>query len=420
MERWADYDRVWQDIEHLKRITEPHIPLTRRAFTERYLEGRAWITQRLKDLGLSPYLDSMANLRAHYPGEKMPNSIIALGSHSDTVIGGGAFDGILGVVAGLELFRQIKERDLTLDLSLEFIDFLAEETTDWGISCIGSRGLSGQLTEADLAAFHPENKESLQDAIVRMGGQPEARHKDEAIARQQFVAFLELHIEQGPLLESLSSNDKPVLGLVTDLVGITRLQITLSGQSNHSGTTPMHMRQDALITAAHLIVEVEKIAQSLANMGEGHFVATVGKIDNFPNSINVVPGRTELFIDLRTTNTHLKQLFKKRLADFLETLRISHQVRTITDTSPVKFNEDLLSTMEKIAKNRSFITKRLASGAGHDAAFMAQITKTAMLFIPSRNGLSHHPEEWSSKEAVGQGVELFIQSILELAGARGV
>lgn len=423
-------ERIWRDIESLKSITESDIPYTRRAFTKKYLEGRRWIAQELRNIGLTPTFDAMANLRAVFPGDGNSESgvskRIVFGSHSDTVVGGGPFDGILGIVAGLELLRQVKERHLSPRITLEFIDFLAEETTDWGISCIGSRGLSGNLSEQDLDKKHPHTGESLREAIVRMGGNPARRAEDEAFARENFVSFFELHIEQGPILESIEEilaeqncgEKRFPIGFVQDLVGIMRREVVVLGHSNHSGTTPMDLRRDALTEAARIILKVEELGKSLAKKGEGHFVATVGKIDNMPNSINVVPGEVHLFVDVRTTNSKLKAEFEMAFLQFLEKdIWLDVETRLITDTAPIKFDADLLEEMIAYCdEDKELFPYMMASGAGHDAAFMAGVTPTMLLFVPSRGGLSHHKDEWTSPDNVVRGVEVFVSSVFKRAG----
>ncbi|MHC5225177.1 M20 family metallo-hydrolase [Ignatzschineria sp. LJL83] len=431
-------DRMLQDIETLKTITEPNIPFTRRAFTEKYLEGREWLIAELRAMGLSPFIDNAGNLRAVLQGES--NTRIYFGSHSDTVPGGGAYDGILGVVAGLEVLRYFTSRNITPVKTLEFIDFLAEETSDWGISCIGSRALTGALTKDHLALSHPDTKERLETAISRMGGNPEqlptlpplissessantqmpenshTSHSNDQYEDQDI--FLELHIEQGPVLEALNID----IGIVTGIVGINRIKLTFEGTSNHSGTTPMSLRQDALVMASHGILETQKIAEAISaeissDSAENpqYFVATCGNIRNFPNAMNVVPGKCEIIIDIRTTDNALAHQFIERLQRALTEKKTNFTLEWMTQTEPVPLDLSLAKICETITKKLGLSYKLMTSGAGHDAAFMATVARTLMIFIPSVNGISHNDQEFSSDIAIENGYRAFLNLILTLA-----
>lgn len=412
--------RVIENLQSLRGLTIPDQPFTRRAFTAQYLMGRAWIIAELEALGITPFLDATGNLRARLEG--LSSDTIYFGSHSDTVPNGGAYDGILGVVAGLELLRIVKEQNVLLNYSLEFIDFLAEETTDWGISCVGSRGLTGSLTESHLLKKHPETGETLQEAMKRMGANP--KQGLPVLKTSEADAFIELHIEQGPVLERLGID----VGIVTSLVGITRLQLDVIGVSNHSGTTPMLMRQDALVAASKMIVCIHEIALEVSQKAQekgDYFVATCGKISNSPNAINVVPGHCEVMIDVRTSNHQYSELFITALNQSLQTIAsisssesveptITFTLTELTKTAPSQFDLDLASLCQKIADEKSLSSLVMTSGAGHDAAFMANIMKTLMIFIPSVGGLSHNPKEESLEHDIIQGVMLFTELILKM------
>ncbi|WP_026879557.1 M20 family metallo-hydrolase [Ignatzschineria larvae DSM 13226] len=399
-----------KDIESLKAITEPDKPFTRRAFTEKYQEGRAYLIAQLKQLGLKPFIDNAGNLRARLQGET--ETTIYIGSHSDTVPNGGILDGILGVIAGLTILRYFVEKKITPNCSIELIDFLAEETSDWGISCIGSRGLSGQLSAEHLALKHPKTGEILADAIQRVGGDPDQLLKTPSANLDNY--FLELHIEQGPVLEKTHKK----IGLVTHIVGIERLKIQFKGISNHAGTTPMNMRQDTLVAAAKTIVAIHEITNQLsieASMQEESFVATCGMIENHPNAMNVVPGSTTLMVDTRSTKPQFFTHFKTQLQAYLEQLHFPYHWEITTDTSPVLMDTSLLALSETIAQSANIPYLKMASGAGHDAAFMASIAKTAMLFIPSIAGISHNPKEASHEKDILCGIELLLQLTIKLA-----
>lgn len=408
--------QVFTDIKALKAITEPDKPFTRRAFTKKYQEGRAYLIAQLEQLRLKPFIDNAGNLRARLQGTT--EKTIYIGSHSDTVPNGGILDGILGVIAGVTILRYFVENNLTPQYSLELIDFLAEETSDWGISCIGSRGLSGQLSTEQLTLKHPKTGETLADAIQRIGGSPERLAEYQAMTKHQTHPpenyFLELHIEQGPVLEQTEKQ----IGIVTHIVGITRLKLTLVGESNHSGTTPMNMRQDALVKAAKVIIAADKIAQQIAEQAQTEgdsFVATCGYIENVPNAINVVSGKTVLILDIRTTNMKLLKTFQTLLKQSLEPFARDYLEEVLSQTEPVPMNSQLISLSENLAQIAHISTLKMASGAGHDAAFMASIAKAAILFIPSIAGISHNPKEASHEKDILCGIELLLQLTIKLA-----
>ncbi len=412
---------ILTDIEALKAITEPHQPFTRRAFTDKYQEGRAYLITQLTQLGLKPSIDTAGNLRARLQG--LTEKTIYIGSHSDTVPNGGTLDGILGVIAALTILRYFITHQITPQYSIEFIDFLAEETTDWGLSCIGSRAFAGALSKKHLLQKHPKTGETLAEAIQRMGGVPEyIAHQESSatITKHLKDYFLELHIEQGPVLE----NTHKEIGIVTHIAGITRLKLTLLGESNHSGTTPMNMRQDALVKAAKIIIATEEIAQQIADQAQiagDSFVATCGYLENFPNAINVVPGKTTLILDIRTTKASLSETFMTRLRQQLDSF-FDQQVPTqsypweiLSQTAPIPMDSSVITLSENLAQNAQITTLKMASGAGHDAAFMASIMKTAMLFIPSIGGISHNIKEASHHDDIIRGVELLLQLTIKLA-----
>ncbi len=408
-------ERIMNNLDRLKAITDPDRPFTRRAFTERYLEGRQWLMNELQNIGLTPFIDSAGNLRAILQGET--ETRIYFGSHSDTVPAGGAYDGILGVVAGLEVLRYFVENQIKPYKTLEFIDFLAEETTDWGISCIGSRALTGHLSTEHLALIHPETNETLAQAMMRMGA--DFTQPLPTLSENPQNTFVELHIEQGPVLEATQID----IGIVTHIVGITRLKMTFNGTCNHSGTTPMNLRQDALVMAAKAIVKTQQIADHIAEeaaQSQHYFVATCGKINNFPNAINVVPGSCELILDIRTTDNQYAELFRKQMEASLSELSQNTEQITmeiISQTAPVTLDRTLVDLCERLAQKRNVSSKKMPSGAGHDAAFMAEVAKTVMIFIPSIQGISHNPLEFSTKESIQIGADQFASLIFALAQA---
>jgi beta-ureidopropionase / N-carbamoyl-L-amino-acid hydrolase len=405
-------DRLWADIMGLAEITESGRPYTRRSFSPLFLEGRAWLTRRFEDAGLTIRIDAAGNLIGRRNGNKPERGVIAVGSHSDTVPAGGRFDGIAGIAAGLEIARALRDANEQLDHALEVVDFLGEEPSEYGLSCIGSRGMSGALTPQMLDLREPGG-ETLREALRRVGGNPdrigEARRAD-------VKAFLELHIEQGAVLESRSLQ----IGIVTAIVGIRRVEITFEGAADHAGTTPMKLRRDALVAAANTVASVRHTAERLAAEGAGYFVATVGVLNVEPGASNVVPAKCRIVIDMRTTERTLTDRFMETIER--ESARHATEANVVraplaglSDGPPAICDPGLRVVLERSAEKLGLRACNLASGAGHDTAFMTRICPSAMVFVPCRNGKSHAPEEWADKDGIAAGAAVIMNAVKSLS-----
>lgn len=404
----ADQTRYWDALMELGTITDPDQPYTRRSFSERFLQGREWIAARMRQLDMDVRIDEAGNLIGRRQGTDPEAGVIAVGSHSDTVPGGGRFDGVAGVVAGLECVASLNARGVKLKHTLEVIDFLAEEPSEWGQSCVGSRGISGFLDTAMLAGPHPQTGETLADAIARMGGQPDALR-----IREDIRAFLEIHIEQGCVLE----REALPIGVVTAIVGIIRVKLAFRGQAAHAGTTPMDMRSDALVAAAHTACEIRKRAAALAQDDTGHYVvATCGQFNVRPNASNVVPGLAEISVEIRSDDRASMESLHRALMQIAQQAAVEFNVtleaaEVITDTLPVSCAPTLMQHIREASEALGLPYKVMPSGAGHDAAFMSHIAAAAMIFVPSKEGKSHCPHEWTSAEELTQGVSVLIDVI---------
>ena len=406
-----DAGRLWSDIMALADITDPARPYTRRSFTARFLEGRAWLAERFVQAGLTTRIDTAGNLIGRIEGRNAALGVIAVGSHSDTVPSGGRFDGIAGVATGLEIARALRDSGTRLDHSFEIIDFLAEEPSEYGLSCVGSRGMTGSLDDKMLDLAEPGG-EKLRDALRRVGGDPdrlpEARRND-------IHAFLELHIEQGIVLESQSLD----VGVVSSIVGIRRLEIIFEGEADHAGTTPLHLRRDALVAAASTVGAVRNIAERLDSEGPDYFVATVGILAVDPSASNIVPGRCTMIVDVRTTNPALTERFVAALDHESQAAATAARVRrgafvTLSDGPPVACDPTLQAVLRRAAHDLGLTRTDLPSGAGHDAAFMSRICRSAMVFVPCRAGKSHAPEEWADQDAVAAGAAVILHAVKAL------
>ena len=404
----VDADRLWEDIIALAAISDPERPYTRRSFTPLYQQGREWLRGRFLEAGLEVRIDAAGNLIGRRAGADPGRKAIVLGSHSDTVPSGGRFDGIAGVIAALETARSLKDAGVVLRRPLEVVDFLAEEPSEFGLSCVGSRGMAGVLESSMLALKGPGN-EALSDALRRVGGDPSRLGEAK---REDVGAFLELHIEQGVVLESEGVD----VGVVTSIVGIRRMEIVFEGEADHAGTTPMNLRRDALVAAARTVDSVRRAADTLAAEGGDYFVATVGILDVSPSASNVVPGSSRLVIDARSTSPEMTRRFVERIdresADHAGAAGVSRtRLAVLSDGPPAACDPALRAELRHAAEHLSFSARELASGAGHDAAFMTRICPAAMIFTPCRAGKSHAPEEWADREALAAGAAVMFETV---------
>lgn len=395
--------RIEADLAALAAITDPDRPWTRRAFSPRFDLGRAWLGQRFAEAGLAVSHDAGGNLLGTRRGSADCGAIM-LGSHSDTVPDGGRFDGIAGVIAALEVARVLDERGVELRHDLIVSDFLAEEVSVFGVSCIGSRAMAGVLPTAWLGLEHEGR--SLDRALRDVGGDP-----TQIAPRGDVKAFLELHIEQGPVLE----NNAEDLGIVTAIAGITRIEIMVTGRADHAGTTPMNARADALVAAAALVGEIEAEARRRAARA-GHFTATTGEFSITPGAANVVPSGARMLIDARADDAAEMRGFLDWLAARCAAAPdgLAIEMRVLSDNAPVAMSAALAEVLAAAATRCGASHRRMVSGAGHDAAFMARIAPAAMVFVPCRGGRSHAPEEWAETDDIALGAEVLADAVIAL------
>lgn len=400
-------DRIAADIDALAAITEPGRPWTRRAFTPLFLEGRQWLEQAMREAGAVTQVDAAGNLVGTIPGKRPELGTIMLGSHSDTVPDGGRFDGIAGVVVALEVARALRDQGVVLEHTLEVVDFLAEEVSIFGVSCIGSRGMSGTRPAEWLA--RESDGLTLEQGLLQVGG--DARLPAQ---REDIKAFLELHIEQGPVLQDQQLD----VGVVTAIAGITRIEIIVEGRADHAGTTPMGSRQDALTTAAWIALGVEELGKALA-AGPEHFAATVGEFEMTPNAANVVPARVRMLIDARAESRADMDRFvdelEKGVAAIAEKTGVVVSVpRIVSDNQPTPCDAGLLDVLDAACEMAGARHRRMASGAGHDTAWMARITRAAMIFVPCKDGRSHAADEFARTEDIALGAAVLLDAVQAL------
>ncbi|MBM4761380.1 Zn-dependent hydrolase [Bacillus sp. B15-48] len=400
-------ERMKRDILTLAEMINKEVEgYTRRPFTEWYAQGRQWLASEMENAGLHVQIDAASNLIGKREGKNANLAPIVIGSHTDTVTGGGRFDGIIGVLAGIEIARQLKEKNIELSHPLWIVDFTAEEPSEFGISTIGSRGMVDNLSEEMLNRKDP-NGLILSEGIKLAGGRPE-EISSEALKHGDVALYLELHIEQGPVLEQTQHD----LAVVTGIVGIQRYRVTVDGQPNHAGTTPMNMRFDALTGASELVLAVEKIANQTY---DEQVVGTVGRLFNEPNGANVVPGKVIFDIELRSLSTDvINQMvtqIETAIAAVREKRNLTISIDKLSESDAIIIADEVRAGIEKSCQEIGK-TLQLPSGAGHDANQLARIAPIGMIFVPSKDGKSHCPEEWTDFDQVAKGMQALGNALL--------
>ena len=407
-----DARRLQTDWERLSEFRDPgQAGWTRRPFTPEYRAARVWLAGRMGEAGLATRVDAAGNLVGRREGRRPDLPPVLIGSHLDTVAGGGRFDGIVGVLGALEVARCLAAAGIELEHPLEVVDFLAEEPTDFGISCVGSRGMTGTLEAQALARRDPSGQ-TLAEAIESVGGRPDSLPA--AIRRSGEVALMvELHIEQGPVLEQ---EGMPV-GIVTGIVGISRYRVDLRGQADHAGTTPMNRRRDALAAAAEIVLALEALWREAEPPGG---VGTAGRIFVAPNAGNVVPGAVELWAEQRSIEPELllrqETAFQKRVREIAGRRGVEAEVERVSHETPTPLPKRMQDGLAAVVRDLGLPERRLPSYAGHDTMHVARIAPAGMLFVPSRGGRSHCPEEWTELDAWAMGVRALGEAVLRFDG----
>lgn len=390
--------------------------IERLAFTRADLRARQVLGHRLGSLGLTARVDAIGNIfgRLVAAREEMLPAVL-VGSHLDTVPGGGRFDGSVGVVAALEVAAVLREHGLVLRRPVEIVSFACEESSRFGRAMLGSGLVAGTWDPDEILGLRDTRGLTLRQVLVRLGLDPD-RLSSVRRSPGDYSAYLELHIEQGRVLEESHTR----LAVVEAIAAPTRLRVEIMGRADHSGATPMPLRRDALSGAAEIILAVERIARNTPRV-----VGTVGIIHAEPNVMNVVPGRVEVGIDIRSADSTRKAevaaVIQEQIGVIAEARGLRYALHVLSDEPPVTLDPKLVEVLECKALERGVQTLRLASGAGHDAMQMATVCPAGMLLVPSRAGISHNREEWTSVEDIAVAVQVLLDTVMHVAeqGASG-
>lgn len=373
------------------------------AYSNADVAGRAYIIEEMKKLGLNVTIDTAGNILGKRDGTELGLDPILFGSHIDSVPGGGNYDGDVGVIGALEVISIMNENNIRTRHPLEAVVFSDEEG-----GMPGSLGMSGKV---DPEMFNTESHAgfTIGEGIDRLGG--DHTQIDEAARSGKVHAFVELHIEQGGLLEQEDLN----IGVVEGIVGIRWWKVTATGMANHGGTTPMPGRRDALVASAHLITAINEKTTAM----EGRQVATVGKIQAFPGAPNVIPGRVEFSLEIRDLESaKIQQVFDMVKAD-ADRISVDRDVsfdfgEPTIDLLPAPTDLRLRKLIEEAATELGFSYQLMPSGAGHDAQNLATITPTGMIFVPSRGGISHSPQEYTAPIDMARGAHVLYRTVMKL------
>lgn len=382
--------------------------VTRLAYSDEDMAAQAYVIGILEELGCSVRRDVVGNIFARLEGTDATLPAIATGSHLDSVKQAGPLDGVLGVVGAVEAVRLAKKKSLRHPL--EVIIFMAEESTRFGFATMGSKLMAGIGSPEGFCKAAKAGEKNYIEVLTERGFKPQD-YEQARINPEHYKAFLELHIEQGRVL----ADSHQSIGVVENIAAPTRMKITVNGTADHSGATPMSFRKDALVTGARLIVKIQEIAR--AHEEEG-IVATVGVVDVEPSSINVIPGKATLWVDLRGVEQEsimeaVSELHEA-IADIAEADGIEIVTDILTADKPVALSRELADISAAVCEDLDISYRRMNSGAGHDAMHLATIIPTTMLFVPSIDGISHNPAEYTLPEDIERGVKVLWETICRL------
>ena len=427
-------DRLLRELHHLAGLTDcppsgdsdlpaPRQAVTRIVFTPRDLEARAWIKSLAIEAGFSVREDAIGNTFMRWPGAEPSLPAVGTGSHTDAIPHAGMYDGTVGVLGGLEALRSLKEAGFQPHRSLETLMFTSEEPTRFGIGCIGSRLLGGVLDPAaadQLPDRLPETEPTAPNGLtlheVRTAAGFAGPLSSVGLAPDFYHAWVELHIEQGPLLE----RDGLDLGIVTHIAAPASYRYTISGVGGHAGGLLMPDRRDALCAAAELILSVE--THTLAANRDSNSVdsvATVGALAVHPGAVNSVPSRVTLMLDIRDTSVARRDSIMSALRADVRSLEdrrgVTIQEERINADQPAVSSEPIGATLENLCKQEGLSYRKMVARAYHDSSFVACIAPIAMLFIPCRNGVSHRPDEYATPDSIARGTRLLALALAALA-----
>lgn len=408
----TNISRIKNDIITLSQFNStPGNGVTRFSFSQEDKKAREFLVRRFKELNLQVITDPVGNIRARLAGTNPNAPVVMTGSHIDTVLNGGIFDGVVGVVGALEVVRVLVENKIQTKHPIEVVVFIEEEGSNFGSTMAGSKSMTGKYSLEDLKKIKTDSGLSMYE--MAKNSYYEVDRLDEFVIKPgEIKAMIELHIEQGAVLDV----ENIPIGIVGAIAGIKVFQIKVAGVSNHAGATPMHLRKDPMPAAARMICELERLVKE--NYGFAT-VATVGKMLCYPNVSNIIPALVTFILDIRDVDPDgidtCMQRFKGKLEDISRAYGVKTELNLMAETKAIKLSSMVIDVIETCAKDLGFSYKKMNSGAVHDSSLLAQLTEVGMIFVPSVEGRSHVAEEKTDFKDIKLGCDLLLKSILKLA-----
>jgi ureidoglycolate amidohydrolase len=384
--------------------------ITREVYTPTYMAALDWVADRMRDVGLAVRVDAVGNLFGRWEGTEPEAPAVVTGSHVDTTLNAGRYDGVLGVLGAIAAVAQLREAGAPPRRSIEVVAWAGEEPR-FGTGCVGSRAAAGELARDDLDRLRDRDGTSMADALRAAGFDPD-RLGEARIDPARVHALVELHIEQGVVLET----HRDEIGVVTAIAAPHDFRVTLRGAASHAGATPMDLRRDALAGAAEAMVELERLARASSS---GTTVATVGVVRARPGAINVVPGEVELDVDVRDSDLaareHVVDAFVAGARDIAARRGLEVELAPIVRDTPVACDAGVVAAAEAACRELGLRHRLMTSGAYHDAMILGRRVPIGMVFVPSRGGVSHHPEEYTAPADLDRGVRVLAGTLARLA-----
>jgi ureidoglycolate amidohydrolase len=408
-----DQARLQIEIDTLASFSDVPAPaVTRVLFTPTELQARQYIRDLMRDAGLTIREDAVGNLFGRWQGTDYKLPPIATGSHIDAIPYSGRYDGTVGVLGAIEALRALRRTGFQPTRPIEVIMFTAEEPTRFGVGCLGSRAMAGKLTPDKLRSLRDEEGQDF-ESVRRQAGY-DAPLDTVQLQQGYYKAFIELHIEQGPRLEQAGLD----LGIVTAIAAPATLRVVIHGDGGHAGTVLMPDRHDAFPAAAEIVLTVEKAGRESQSPDA---VATVGLCQVYPGAVNSIPSRVLMEIDIRdidlVSRDSMVDQVKQAVAEICDQRGLQYELSVLNADAPCHSGEAIVTSLGKIADALGYRYQKLVSRAYHDTLFMADICPTSMIFVPSANGYSHRPEEYTSPQEITRGVELLVRALAKLAGS---
>ena len=403
-------ERLVKDFDAMAQLTAPGEGINRLAFTDADWKGRQYIIDCMTDVGLSVEIDDFGNVIGYKIGKKPDLPVVMVGSHTDSVPNGGNYDGVVGVLSAIEVIRSMIDDGYEHDHTIAVVSFMCEESGRFGNATLGSKAMRGELTLQDLHHLVDKQGISLYEALKGRNLNPDGI---ETMAYKRPVkSFTEIHIEQGKVLE----HEQKTIGIVTGIAAPERFYVTIRGNADHSGATPMNLRHDALCGASKIILGIEEIASM---QEEPPVVGTVGVVEVTPGAMNVIPGAVKLGVDIRSISKVARNSVVTLVKEFIditaEKRGLSYTIETIAQDHPVEMHPAMIREIEEAVKSVGVEYMTIPSGAGHDAMHWAEVVPTGMIFIPCRDGISHNPAEFAEMDDIVTGADVLDKVLRKLS-----